>query len=441
MPTVAATGLARLEVSGVPSHAGEAGVDLSNVQGNIVPGFNKDYQAFVLVAFPSRSAARLWVRTIRSEIASAADVFAFKEAYKVVSRLQAANRRAAITARWVNLALSWRGLEVLLGSAEVTSMPSVFHTNQVPFCNGPAGGLVHAWLQLAADCAADLDAELARQRATFECCGVRELRVFRGHALEGQVEHFGFKDGVSSIAIEGVPRSASSNGASPTEAPLAAGEFFFGERDGLGRRTLPGPEWTRGGTFVAFMQLEQDVRAFRAAIESSAARLRLPYAQMAARLVGRSEDGTEVRPSPRLSHIARARPQWVAGVARHRIIRRGIPYGEPLARADAQDGAADRHDGERGLLFVAYQADLVRQFEQVWRVWLNGADFPGPGGQRDGLVGQPIGAAEEPRPVAVSRGAPPAGIDQLRMPRFVKPHYGGYFMAPSLTALAHLGGA
>src|SRR3712207_8404725 len=55
-------------------------------------------------------------------------------------------------------------------------------------------------------------------------------------------------------------------------------------------------------------------------------------------------------------------PRWLppGEQARHRLIRRGIPYGPPLS-ADAAD------DGGRGLLFLAYQADLARQFEHVDR--------------------------------------------------------------------------
>ena len=51
--------------------------------------------------------------------------------------------------------------------------------------------------------------------------------------------------------------------------------------------------------------------------------------------------------------------------ARHRILRRGMPYGPPLP-----DGADD--DGEeRGLLFVCLQASIARQFEIVQTQWCN----------------------------------------------------------------------
>jgi deferrochelatase/peroxidase EfeB len=411
-------------------------VDLSQVQGNIVPGFNKDHQAFVLVSFPSRSAGQAWLRAVAPEVDSAKDVLAFKAAYKTVDDLRRRQRQASISARWLNLALSWRGLQVLLGEPAVAGMPTAFRSNQVPFCQSSAGDdTVHALLTLGADDAAGLDSELAAQRAIFTGSGVREVRLYRGQALDDQREHFGFKDGVSCVLVDGVPPPDS---CPPGEVPLAAGEFFFGEPDAVGQRVLPGPEWTRGGTFVAFMQLEQDVPAFRQAMHTAGTRLRLPYGDVRARLAGRDEHGQLAADPPlRLSHIGRAKPAWVAGVARHRIIRRGIPYGPPLA-----DDATGSRDAERGLLFVSYQADLVRQFEQIWRIWLNGPDFPGPGAHRDGLVGQPTpGSSNGQRPVAISRGAPAAGVDQLSMPRFVTPHYGGYFIAPLLGALPRLAGS
>src|SRR3954454_4569424 len=51
---------------------------------------------------------------------------------------------------------------------------------------------------------------------------------------------------------------------------------------------------------------------------------------------------------------------------RHRIIRRGMPYGDPLP-----DGVLDDDGEPRGLVFVCFNASLSRQFESVQRQWLN----------------------------------------------------------------------
>ncbi len=49
-----------------------------------------------------------------------------------------------------------------------------------------------------------------------------------------------------------------------------------------------------------------------------------------------------------------------AEVERHRLLRRGIPFGPPWPDT-----------GEHGLVFLAYQTSIVRQFEYVQRKWLN----------------------------------------------------------------------
>jgi deferrochelatase/peroxidase EfeB len=151
-------------------------------------------------------------------------------------------------------------------------------------------------------------------------------------------------------------------------------------------------------------------------------------------MIGRKHDadGTQVDKSPSfLSHIGRGYSRWLppSESSRHRLLRRGVPYGAP-----PKGGEPD--DGQRGLMFVTYQADLARQFEHVWGRWLNGPDFPVPGAGRDALAGQGMGR----RPVAIPRPGVKGSAIPLRLPAFVTPRYGGYFFAPSLSALSVLAG-
>ncbi len=64
---------------------------------------------------------------------------------------------------------------------------------------------------------------------------------------------------------------------------------------------------------------------------------------------------------PASAHIRRANPRDGLDfadtvVGRHRLIRRGMPY---------------RQDGEQGLIFVCFNADIERQFEFVQQRWIN----------------------------------------------------------------------
>src|SRR5262249_38164367 len=125
---------------------------------------------------------------------------------------------------------------------------------------------------------------------------------------------------------------------------------------------------------------------------------------------------------PRGAHIRRVNPRDALDgqdvvVGRHRMLRRGMPYGVWLP-----DGAADEEPG-RGLIFIALQADIHRQFEFVQTTWINHGDFAGLGSNdRDPVVG--------PNDLPGSGsflipGAAPPFV--FHLPRFVTTRGGGYF--------------
>ena len=67
---------------------------------------------------------------------------------------------------------------------------------------------------------------------------------------------------------------------------------------------------------------------------------------------------------------------------RHRLVRRGLPYGPPFDPANPDDGI------ERGLIGLFIAASLKDQFEFVMRDWVNGDSFaPGLRGTRDPILG------------------------------------------------------
>jgi Dyp-type peroxidase family len=71
-----------------------------------------------------------------------------------------------------------------------------------------------------------------------------------------------------------------------------------------------------------------------------------------------------------------------ARTLRHRIMRRGIPYGDDYDPAKPGSDAADR-----GLLFISYQTDIERQFEFLQRDWVNQENAPRGGGGVDPVIG------------------------------------------------------
>jgi Dyp-type peroxidase family len=220
-------------------------------------------------------------------------------------------------------------------------------------------------------------------------------------------EHFGYKDGLAQPALDLAPSDHDSGQGVPRrfrgQRALAIGEFVHGYRDEDGViAAAPPPPFARNGTFMVFRKLRQNVRRFRELLDALAAQdFNGDVELTAARLVGRWRDGTPLMLRPRRNgelavppgealndfsyardprgyacpigaHIRRANPRdsMFGGeirTRRHRLIRRGMPYGPPFDGGDA--------DADRGLLFVCFNASIARQFEVVNRWLREGASF------------------------------------------------------------------
>ena len=128
-------------------------------------------------------------------------------------------------------------------------------------------------------------------------------------------------------------------------------------------------------------------------------------------------------------HGSDPNPKHRAGSAlnnRRRILRRGLPYGDP---ADA--------NGEHGIVMLTLCASLARQFEFVQQQWLNyGLDF-GLGNDTCPLVGNHAPDARFVIAADPATGNPPFIAGGI--PQFVQPRGGDYFFMPSMTALRMIG--
>jgi Dyp-type peroxidase family len=317
-----------------------------------------------------------------------------------------------------------------------------------------------------------LDSALAQLRAAPGMSAAYEQRT---RLLDGAREHFGFADGFGQPAIAGVPagRDRRFGGGVLDEdgwRPLAPGEFVLGYEDEDTRvdprRRLPSaPDgaYGRSGTYMVWRKLRQDVALFRRTVREAAAR----YAggdehKLRAKIVGRWPNGSpltlapdapldpfDAQTDPRANafgfaredpdghrcpvgaHIRRANPRDGLGFEtrltyRHRIIRRGMPYGDPLP----DDVTAD--DGhERGLIFVCFNASLSRQFEAIQSQWLNDANPLHLGHDSDFLLGYPLGTEK-----MTVQGDPPFLLGPQGP--LVTTRGGAYLFVPGLAALAEL---
>jgi deferrochelatase/peroxidase EfeB len=112
-------------------------------------------------------------------------------------------------------------------------------------------------------------------------------------------------------------------------------------------------------------------------------------------------------------------------VNRHRLVRRGLPYGPALPDGAAEDGV------DRGVVFACFQADLQRQFEFIQSQWLNDGNAFGLGTDKDPLLGDQDGTGK-----FTIHGKPPVFLAPLS--RLVTTAGGEYFFAPGINGLAYL---
>ena len=200
------------------------------------------------------------------------------------------------------------------------------------------------------------------------------------------------------------------------EVPV--GEFLLGHR-GEGGEVAPMPKpplLVHNGTFLVMRKLQQEVVRFRQYLEQEAERMMkvpgcLPdkvagdpgkvQEYLAAKMMGRWNDGSPVDLYPDApaedtrrnaftyaddedgarcplgAHIRRANPRNSLGFAgnivnRRRLLRRGIAYGEYLPE-DASPTSPEAN-AERGIMFLALNASIERQFEFIQKQWMNFGD-------------------------------------------------------------------
>lgn len=500
-------------------------VALREIQGNIVPGFRKDHQEFLFLRFPDEASGRAWTHTIYSQIASAWEVATFNRLYSAVKHppmpalepvgwtLQRRKERSSaevtgmLRSTWLNVAFTAKGLETL--GADLTGFSRAFTdglfqrttTGTQPFIfgqkatwtvrdstggSGAGGGedtLTHAVLLVGADTAEDLSHALAQQYRQLAEHRVDLVISFSGQTLGDGRVHFGFRDGLSQPEPDDVLDGWTKRSRrKKTEQLTQPGEFILGCENESGEPPTE-HELARHGSYLVFLNLEQDVAQFRRVMREQSEHLTVDGVRMtpellAAKVVGRWPSGAKIKKQadsdpypkakpldddlqiwnsdftqdprgdgcPLFSHIRKVHPRGEAvdGVSvqtkQHRIIRRGIPYGRPFADGD------DPTEGGRGLLFVSYQASIEQQFEHILRKWANHDNFPRrPLGMGwDSLIGfeslwhESLDTKYTLRYHHRGQGEGKEDFSFITLERFIRARDGGYFFSPSISGLAAL---
>ncbi len=110
------------------------------------------------------------------------------------------------------------------------------------------------------------------------------------------------------------------------------------------------------------------------------------------------------------------------------MTRRGLPYGRPVA---PNEPVSDRE--ERGVIFMALNASLSRQFEFVQQQWIEYGNDAHQGNDKDMLMGNHGGQGKFVVQGDTTATNPPFICSHL--PNFVELRGGDYFFLPSITAL------
>jgi len=122
----------------------------------------------------------------------------------------------------------------------------------------------------------------------------------------------------------------------------------------------------------------------------------------------------------------------------HRLLRRGREYGKQLSPEEVLQPAPST-DSERGLHFVAINANIERQFEFVQDAWMMGTKFGGLTDESDPLLGTRLAV---PGCISADGFSLPQESGLCRhipaLPQFITVRGGAYFFMPSIRALAYI---
>ncbi len=439
------------------------------VQGNVLAGFNKDHQAFRLVALPADpKTSRGWLAGVLGQVAVNQDVEDWNQNFSAARQANGGSDPADMHVVWVGLSLTTAGIELLANDPQVTNDLAPF-TSLVNGAAGQAAALgdtgpadwrfgnpqnpvVHAIVTVAGD---RLD-ELAERLTTLDVLdsthGASLLFTQDGNTLPAPLtghEHFGFKDGISQPGVTGFHETGPDGDRKnhPGTKMTAPGEFVFGHPTANGT-PRPAPAWMTEGSIHVMRRLEQDVNAWRTQLATFAAQTIPPTTsdRLGPLFMGRQLDGFPladptdpaaghgpdnnafdfrqdaagtVTPCP--AHIRKTNPRAFAPSA-PRLMRRGIAFGVPFDTEPEQ---------ERGLAFHCFVTSLEEQFEFIQSSWVNSPGFAGGTGPTgpdpvigtDGIVN-----------LAVADGTHGA----LSMQRFVRTRGALYALTLSLPTLRAL---
>jgi Dyp-type peroxidase family len=446
-------------------------IDVSDIQGFALKGYNFAFARYLLLELLHPRDAQFFIGQILQYITTG-------------------ERWDTKPAATVNVAFTFRGLiKLQLPEPTLLSFPVEFQqgmrarkeilydtAKNAPEHWDPVWreDRVHVWLAVHAQSTAALNDKCNLLQQIMDHTGGAKLlqaqdagMIFIGGEKTTK-EHFGYTDGFGNPDFKGAQRECTPGQGKLTESgtweALATGEFLLGYADEAGELPVaPIPHLlARNGTFMVYRKMHQNVASFRDYLEAKGRLYGGGKEKLAAKFIGRWRDGTPIELSPDRedpdlvkdnnrntnftygkdldgarcpigAHIRRGNPRDAFGfngqlVNRRRIMRRGITYGEYVP-----EGQPVRDEDDRGIIFMALNASLFRQFEFVQQQWIEYGNDLHQGNDKDLVIGNHGGKGKVVLQGAADPKSPPFLCADL--PNFVELRGGDYFFMPSLTAL------
>jgi len=302
-------------------------LNVKNIQGNIIPGFNKDFQVllFLKIENGKESNFRRWLEALIPGVTTMEHVLAFRsflQKEQGATKLREGSPKLKLT--WRNIAFSHAALERLgvckVGDFKDEAFTEGLTPERSTRLGDPTGeddeGNPRNWvvggpdneadvlLIVASDDRADLWDEVTRIENSIyappkmkdkkpERSGLRIIFKQYETNLPDSREHFGFRDGLSQPGVRGqVPDSPGGYltrgykiADKPGQDAVWPGEFVFGPgypKQDPHNLTKPGPpsldkmtapEWAEDGSLLVFRRLRQDVGAFHKFLHDTARKL------------------------------------------------------------------------------------------------------------------------------------------------------------------------
>lgn len=336
----------------------EPKLDVDEIQGNIIPGFNKDHVLLIGLTINNVDKAKKWISNIVDNISTCNEVYNFNKTRSLI-KTRTKKEPYNVLSTWTNISFSYNGLMQFLGDQFIEidkfleqsfkdglilrspdlgdpleedheGHPKQWEIGAKDVPLGQRRCMPDILLVIASDESNKLIQEYNKINNESDLNGLilcydeegHDLSHYGYEELRGH-EHFGFKDGISQPGIRGkisekendffTPRLKDNDSSNENSVEygihgkplIAPGEFILGypvQSPNRPRKVLP-PQPThpllKNGSYLVYRRLKQDVNAFNTFITNETKRLSLVIdniseQKLKALLVGRWPSGAPI---------------------------------------------------------------------------------------------------------------------------------------------------